>query len=285
MMQIPVNLSRINDLLKKKKGGCFFMVVSSELRANAREALRGKWGKAALLTLFYGLVTFAITFLLNLVPIVGPIVQLIINLPISFGFLVTFMKLRRDEDVAYTDFLSIGFSYFGKVWGVFGNMLLKMIVPVVLVIIFIVIFMVGVTGTFYGMAMLSVYDTHASASAGFGGLAVVGFIGYIASIIYAIVKGYLYSLSYYVLYDNPDKSGKEIVETSEEMMRGNRWSFFWLSLTFIGWTILSVFTLYIGFLWLIPYIMVSFVCFYEALADRTETKPVENNDNNPVVGE
>ena len=101
------------------------MVVSSELRANAREALKGKWGKAALLTLFYSLITFAIAFLLNLVPFIGPIVQLLINLPISFGFLVMFIKLRRDEEVNYTDFLSIGFSYFGKVWGVFGNMLLK----------------------------------------------------------------------------------------------------------------------------------------------------------------
>ncbi len=260
------------------------MVVSSNLRANAREALRGKWGKASLLTLFYVLITFAITFLLNLVPIVGPIVQLIINLPISFGFLVTFMKLRRDEDVAYTDFLSIGFSYFGKVWGVFGNMILKMIVPIILVAIFVVIFIVGIGGSIYGIAMLSMYNTHASTSAGFGGLAIIGFIGYIVSIIYAVVKGYLYSLSYYVLYDNPDKSGKEIVETSEAMMRGNRWSFFWLGLTFIGWAILSMFTLYIGLLWLIPYIMVSFVCFYEALADRTETKPVESN-NNPIVEE
>ena len=68
------------------------------------------------------------------------------------------------------------------------------------------------------------------------------------------------------------------------MMRGNRWSFFWLGLTFIGWVILSMFTLYIGLLWLIPYIMVSFVCFYEALAgDRPSEKPVENNDNNPIA--
>ena len=261
------------------------MVVSSELRANAREALKGKWGKAALFTLFYSLITFAIAFLLNLVPFIGPIVQLLINLPISFGFLVMFIKLCRDEEVNYTDFLSIGFSYFGKVWGVFGNMLLKMIVPVVLVIIFVVIFSVGVFG---GVSTLSVYNTniHASTSAGFGGLAIVGFIGYIASIIYAIVKGYLYSLSYYVLYDNPDMSGKEIVQTSEDMMRGNRWRFFWLGLTFIGWMILSMFTLYIGLLWLIPYIMVSFVCFYEALAgDRPSAKPTENSDNNPVVGE
>ena len=97
-------------------------MTSSELRANAREALKGKWGKAALLTLFYSLITFAIAFLLNLVPLIGPIVQLLINLPISFGFLVMFIKLRRDEEVNYTDFLSIGFSYFGKVWGVFGNL-------------------------------------------------------------------------------------------------------------------------------------------------------------------
>ena len=261
-------------------------MVSSELRASAREALRGKWGKAALLTLFYGLITFVISFLLNLIPVIGPIAQLVINLPISFGFLVSFMKLRRDEEVAYTDFLNIGFSNFGKAWGVFGNMILKMIIPIVLVVIFLIIFMFGIGGSISSGIMSYSYNTRAlvTASAGFGGLALVGFIGYMVSIIYAVIKGYLYSLSYYILYDNPDKSGKEIVEMSENMMKGNRWSFFWLGLTFIGWAILSIFTLYIGLLWLIPYIMVSFVCFYEALADRTDSKPIENNDN-PIVEE
>lgn len=260
-------------------------MVSSELRANAREALKGKWGKAALFTLCYVLIMFVVSFLLNLIPFVGPIAQFVIATPISFGVLVTFMKLKRDEDVGYTDFLSIGFSNFGKVWGVFGNMILKMIIPIVLIVVFLIIFILGIGGSLSGIVLLHNYgSSYGSISSGFGGLAVIGFIGYIASIIYAIVKGYLYSLSYYILYDHPDMAGKEIVEMSESMMKGNRWSFFWLGLTFIGWAILSVFTLYIGLLWLVPYIMVSFVCFYEALSNHTDAKPVENNDN-PIVEE
>lgn len=257
-------------------------MVSSSLRASAREALKGKWGKAALLTLCYSVIMFVASWLLNLVPVVGPIVEFVISLPISFGLLVSFMKLKRDEDVTYTEFLSIGFSNFAKVWGVFGNMILKMIIPVVLIIVFLVVFIIGIGGT--GVALLHNYGNsyYGAASSGFGGLAMIGIIGYFASIIYAIVKGYLYSLSYYILYDNPDKSGKEIVESSESMMRGNRWSFFWLGLTFIGWAILSVFTLYIGLLWLMPYIMVTFVCFYETLAGQNENKTEENN---PVVEE
>ncbi len=259
-------------------------MVSSSLRASAREALKGKWGKAALLTLCYCLIMFVVSFVLNLIPVIGQLAQFVISLPLSFGLLVSFVKLKRDEEVNYTDFFNVGFSNFGKVWGVFGNMILKMIIPVALVIVFLIVFIVGIGGSISGAILLHNYGSgyYGSVSSGFSGLAMIGFIGYFASIIYAIVKGYLYSLSYYILYDNPNKSGKEIVELSESMMRGNRWSFFWLGLTFIGWAISSVFTLYIGLLWLMPYIIVTFVCFYETLASQNENKTEENN---PVVEE
>lgn len=257
-------------------------MVASELRANARESLQGKWGKAALLTLCYGLITFVINFVLAFIPVIGSLVAFVISLPISFGILVSFMKLKRDEEVTYTDFLNTGFSNFGKVWGVFGNMLLKMIIPIVLVVVFVIVMIVGMGGSAAGL-MATSYSSHSYAgmTAGFGGVFIIGMLGYFVSLIYAVIKGYLYSLSYYILYDNPDKTGKEIVETSESLMKGNRWRFFWLGLTFIGWAILSVFTLYIGMLWLMPYIMVSFVCFYEDLAgNSTTSQNVENN--NPV---
>lgn len=250
-------------------------MVSSQLRADAREALKGKWGKAALITLIYAIITFAISFVLKFIPVVGPIADFVIALPISYGLLVSFMKLKRGEEVSYTDFLTIGFSNFGKVWTVFGNMVLKMIIPIVLIIIFMILIAFGAGGSMVGI--LSNSSAAQVASAGFSGLAIVGLIGYIASFVYAIIKGYLYSLSYYILYDNVDKTGKEIVEESESLMRGNRWSFFWLGLTFIGWAILSVFTLYIGLLWLVPYIMVSFVCFYEALAGKSDKKTEDTN--------
>lgn len=245
-------------------------MTSSDLRKSAREALNGKWGKAALITLVYTIITFVISFVLNLIPFVGSIALFVISVPLSYGILVSFMKLKRNEEVTYTDFLSFGFSSFTKVWAVFGNMVLKLIIPVVLIVVFIMLMTFSGIGAGVGIAFKS-----ASATTSFAGLALVGSIGYIASLIYLVVKSYYYSLSYYILYDNSDKTGKEIVEQSEQLMNGNRWKFFWLGLTFIGWAILASFTFGIGMLWLMPYIMVTFVCFYESLAGNKENVEAE----------
>lgn len=260
---------------------------SLQLRANARESLKGYWGKAALLTLCYGIIMFAINFFLALIPLIGAIVSFIICVPISYGYVTTFIKLKRHEEVTYTDFLSTGFENFGKAWGVTGNIILKMILPIALVIIFVFVLMFGVSGSIINsISYYSSYSSSLGLSAGFSGLALIGVIGYIASIIYCIIKAYLYVLSYYILYDNPTMTGKEIVEESARLMKGNRWSFLWLGLTFIGWAILSIFTLYIGYFWLIPYFMVTFVCFYESLAKNSsivDTNIDKNsNDNNPI---
>lgn len=245
-------------------------MVASEIRANARKSLTGKWGKAALLTLVYVLITIVLNFVCNLIPMIGGIILFVIFTPISFGLIVSFMKLKRDEEVSYTDFLNIGFSSFAKVWGVFGNTLLKMIIPVCLLVVFIILLVVSIGGS---IASVAIFES-SSGLEGFGFLAFVSLIGYIASLIYVVVKGYLYSLSYYVLYDNPDMTGKEVVETSEKLMRGNRWKYFWLSLTFIGWAFLAGLTFGIGMLWLMPYIMVAMICFYEELSGKT-TEAVE----------
>ena len=37
-------------------------MVASQIRANARESLTGKWGKAALMTLTYSIIVFVINF-------------------------------------------------------------------------------------------------------------------------------------------------------------------------------------------------------------------------------
>ncbi len=250
-------------------------MTSSELRANARESLKGKWGKAALITLVYVIINWVIGFILGFIPFIGGILVTIISLPISFGLLVTFIKLKRNEEVTYTDFLNIGFSNFGKVWVVFGNMILKLIIPIILVIVFIMVMTFSGIGAGVGVAFNST-----SATTGFAGLAIVGLIGYIVSLIYLTVKSYYYTLSFYILYDSPDKTGKEIVEESQKLMTGNRWSFFWLGLTFIGWAILAAFTFGIGMLWLMPYMMVTFVAFYETLEgnkNEVEFSPVQDN--------
>jgi len=243
---------------------------SSQIRATARESLRGKWGKAALLSLTYGIIVWVIEFVCSIIPIIGPIVLFIISTPISYGLIVSFMKLKRGEKVGYVDFLSHGFASFGNVWRVVGNTLIKMILPFIIFIIF----------TILGIALFINAILLADCSGGIAGLEILEFIsviGYIFSLIYVIIKGYLYSLSNCILHDNPNMPAKEIVEQSAKLMLGNRWRLFWLTLTFIGWAILATFTFGIGYLWLFPYIMVSQICFYEDLANKNDNGPIAEN--------
>ena len=55
---------------------------------------------------------------------------------------------------------------------------------------------------------------------------------------------------------------------SRELMRGNRWRLFCLYCRFLGWFLLSLLTLGIGFLWYTPYQRISVVQFYAALKEK-----------------
>ena len=184
-------------------------MTTSEIKANAREALKGKWGKAALITLVYGIISYIISLVLGFIPVVGSLISLVITLPISYGIIAVFMKFKRGEEVGYVDFFTLGFEAFSKVWGVFGNILLKMIVPIILVVVAAIIFAFGL-GASASSSMIDAYTTGtiSSASVGFSGLAIVGILLYFAAIIYAVIKGLYYTLAYNVLFDNPSKIGR-----------------------------------------------------------------------------
>lgn len=98
------------------------------------------------------------------------------------------------------------------------------------------------------------------------GFATIGFLGYIICAVWAAVRAYLYSLSSYLMEDNPDLTAREIVNKSQELMDGHRWRFFCLALSFIGWIILSAFTFGIGLLFVLPYMQMAFVAFYKERA-------------------
>ena len=98
------------------------------------------------------------------------------------------------------------------------------------------------------------------------------FIGYI----WLIVRGLLCVLSTYIAIDNPQMSAKETVDLSVKLMKGNRWKYIFLSLSFIGWMILSILTLGIGFIFLFPYMSVAMAFFYENLAGKVKSNPISS---------
>jgi len=84
-------------------------------------------------------------------------------------------------------------------------------------------------------------------------------------IIPGIIASISYSLIYYIKLDNPELSASEVISKSKEMMNGHKWDYFVLGLSFIGWSILGIFTFGILYLWLFPYMQVTYANFYNSL--------------------
>ena len=73
-------------------------------------------------------------------------------------------------------------------------------------------------------------------------------------IIPGIIKIYSYRMVPYILADDPTIGGKDAITLSRQMMNGHKWNTFVLDLSFIGWAILSAFTLGIlGIFYVKPY--------------------------------
>lgn len=89
--------------------------------------------------------------------------------------------------------------------------------------------------------------------------------------VYALVRFTLkYAVLFFVLADNPDYNMWQALSESSSLMKGYKWKYFKLQLSFIGWAFVSFITLGIGSLWLNPYIFATNVAFYEELKEAHE---------------
>ncbi len=93
-------------------------------------------------------------------------------------------------------------------------------------------------------------------------------------IIPGIIKGLSYSMTTYILKDHPELQFNDAIELSMRMMKGNKMRLFLMYLNFMMWTTLSIFTLGIALLWVVPYMHTTLAAFYEDLrADFDYTIP------------
>lgn len=87
-------------------------------------------------------------------------------------------------------------------------------------------------------------------------------------IVPGIIAALSYSMSFYILADEPSLKPQEVLDRSKKMMDGYKAKLFGLCMRFFLLAILCVFTLGIGFLWLIPYANVTFAKFYDDIKGR-----------------
>lgn len=274
---------------------------ASETRKIALESLKGKWKQAFIITLVFTAIIFCLSFLEATyqnnteLSLIFSIIFIVLTVPLSYGFIVSMIKLKKNEKQSFLDYLKFSFYNFKRSWAIIGRTLQKMLLPIILLIIAVFILayaLVGLTkiGFFLAIAYKGLIMT--SAVYNLLAIALVGFIVYLASIILFIPKFYLYALAYPLAIENPEMSAKDAVAKSAELMKGYRFKLFCLLLSFIGWFILVVIVysillnlipilgiafFFISYCLLLPYMMQTYIAFYE---DRLKSK-VEVIEKNP----
>ena len=81
-------------------------------------------------------------------------------------------------------------------------------------------------------------------------------------VIPGIIKAYSYSMSFYILAENPNMTAREALNESKEIMKGNKLNLFVLELSFILWILLVVVTFGIAAIYVEPYMQLTYVNFY-----------------------
>jgi uncharacterized membrane protein len=86
-------------------------------------------------------------------------------------------------------------------------------------------------------------------------------------IVPGIIKGISYSQVFFIIAENPNVKVRDAMKISMKMTEGYKAELFVIELSFLGWCLLSILTLFIGMLWLVPYMQTTFVNVYLKLRE------------------
>jgi uncharacterized membrane protein len=86
-------------------------------------------------------------------------------------------------------------------------------------------------------------------------------IGLIINVYVSLV----YSQSFFILHDFPDRSVKEILSASRHLMKGSKFRLFYLNVTFLPLYLLGCITLFVPLLWISVYRYATTCAFYQDL--------------------
>lgn len=88
-------------------------------------------------------------------------------------------------------------------------------------------------------------------------------------VIPGVIKTYSYAMTPFILADHPEMTANEAITASRRLMDGHKWELFCLGFSFIGWHLLSILTLGILELWIVPYQNAAYAAFYRSIRNHT----------------
>lgn len=84
----------------------------------------------------------------------------------------------------------------------------------------------------------------------------------LAATVLGVVIKLPFAMAFYILADNPQMKGREALKKSASLMKGHMMQYLVLQISFIPLIFLSILFLYVGLLWVMPYIYATNTIFY-----------------------
>ena len=253
-----------------------------ELKSEAYNLLSKDWGNAIGVTF----ILFCVSIAASLIPYAGDAIGIIIAGPLAFGTALFFLKVSKGEKGEVEDL----FHAFKSKEAFSFSLIAYLFTLIIIIPVFVVFSILWVTlfvGDFENIASLinsrtaSLIDngtttpyamdpsflTEYSSPLFDSGIGTIILSALIIIFVPITILSLLLSQVYFILADQKTKSASEAIKMSWNVMKGKKMKLFLLQLSFIGWAILSVFTFFIGLLFLYPYMLTTYAKFYQNLYD------------------
>lgn len=239
--------------------------TSSQLKAEARRLMLGKYKTAIAMFMILETIVLTITLCSSMFLDSNTIAGTILTLAISFlisvfsslltvGFLSFFLKVACKQPYSISD-VFLGFKFHPNK------------------IISLQFILLGISYLLVLTAMLPASITFFLYAASDNGLFFLLFsLFLILGMAIAISIMLSYSQIFYLLLDFPEASTKEILRRSKSLMKGHKWRFFYIQVSFLPLSLLCILTFGIGTLFLVPYQQMTYTLFYLDLI-QGQTKP------------
>jgi len=222
----------------------YILKTNAELKELSKQQLTGRWGKSALLSLVYLVIGILpgqlLLSKLNFSSLSTSLIDILLIAPVTIGVSICYLKLIRESDFNVVDIFN-GFKYFITVVVVYGivdsmNILSTLVSNIITVNVVTEQFLI---------------------------------------VVFAVLSLFLYlmfSMVYYIIIDDPQIGVLGALTGSKNLIQGQKGRLFLLQLSFLGWILLTILTLGIGILWVLPYLEVTTANFYLDLKNREANK-------------
>ena len=244
-------------------------MIKNEYKVQAKVLLAGHWSKSIVITLLSFIYIFLSILLIDIVAslfynriVTGILLFLdvFIILPVLYSATISIKNINTKEDkFHYSNFINIAIANVKRVFKVGGLLFLETLPSLLILILSFALLIWTVFQVTYIYVLSGTITSN---------LIIIIVISFLLTVIFSnilIKKWILHLISSYIMDEEKDLKMMEVITKSKLVFKNNKKKFMQLNSSFSLWNLLAVLTLGIGYIFLLPFIKLSYYLAYKSI--------------------